>query len=272
MRKSKYLVGMAVAVAASFAIASVAQAAITNTMTVSSTSTKQQKKTPGATDLHVDIKTAYSAGTPAAQSASHNDLDLSRNLSFNPPKGQCNPATLAGTSTATADAQCAAELVGTGTALLCSPLAGCAATPGGGGVGIPAVIHAYNGVPQGGNPVLVLHTKPGGAAAATPPAVLVGTLIQSPVGGVYGKRLSTEVPDTSSTGVDLVDFDVTIPKLKTVKANKKTGKPAKFYIMGKCDSSKSWAFTETNTYRAGGGTATASATVPCTQKATPKKK
>jgi hypothetical protein len=268
MRNRKSLVGAALAVTALFAMAGVAQAAQTQTMTVSATNTKQDKKVVGGTGLHVDIKTQYPLGTPAAQSANHTDLDLPKDFSFVPPTATCNPTQLQGQPTAQAIALCGPSQVGQGVATLCSPVLGCAGTPGG---GIPAAVTAFNGVPSGGRPQLILHTKPGGVAAATPPTVLTGVLVPSPAGPLYGQRLSVTVPDTSSTGFDLVDFDTTINRIVTKKANKKKGKPAKFYINAKC-SKKSWAFQETTTFNAGGGSASASATVPCTQKKTKKKK
>jgi hypothetical protein len=268
MRNSKFLMGAALTAVSVLAMAGVAQAVPTQTMTASATNTKQDKKVPGGTGLHVDIKTAYPLGTPAAQSASHTDLDLPRDFSFVPPAATCNPTQLQGTTTAAALALCGASQVGQGVATLCSPLGGCAATPGG---GIPAVVTAFNGVPSGGSPQLILHTKPGGVAAATPPTILTGVLIPSPAGGVYGQRLSVTIPDTSSTGFDLVDFDTTINRIQTRKANKKKNKPAKFYINAKC-SSRTWAFQESTTYNAGGGSASASTTTPCTQKKTKKKK
>ena len=265
MRNRKFLVGAGLTVVSLFAMVGVAQAAQTQTMTASATNTKQDKKVPGGTGLHVDIKTTYPLGTPAAQSASHTDLDLPKDFSFVPPAATCNPTQLQGTTTAAALSLCGASKVGQGVATLCSPVLGCAGTPGG---GIPAAVTAFNGVPSGGRPQLILHTKPGGVAAATPPTILTGVLVPSPSGAPYGQRLSVTVPDTSSTGFDLVDFDTTINRIVTRKANKKKHKPAKYYINAKC-STKSWAFKETTTYNAGGGTASASATVACKQK--PKK-
>jgi hypothetical protein len=261
MRNRKFLVGAGLTVVSLFAMAGVAQAA-TQSTTVSATNTKQDAKVPGGTGLHVDIKTTFPPGTPAAQGPSHTDVDLPKDFSFVPPAATCNPTQLAGTTTAAALALCGAAKVGQGVATLCSPTVGCAGTPGG---GIPAAVTAFNGVPSGGRPQLILHTKPGGLAAATPPAVLTGVLVPSPVGGVFGQRLSVTVPDTSSTGADLVDFDVTINRIVTRKANKKKHKPAKYYLNAKC-SKKSWVFGVTTTFNAGGGTATSSATVPCKQK------
>jgi hypothetical protein len=261
MRNHKFLVGTVFAVTAMFATAAVAQAAITQTTTVSATPSKQNKKTPGAVSLHVDIKTQFPLGTPANQSPSHTDLDLPKDFSFTPPARTCNPTALTGTTTDQAKAACPGSQVGSGSAQLCNPTAGCAASPGGGPV--PATVTAFNGIKSGGNATLVLHTKPNGVAQANPPVILTGTLVPSPLGGLYGKRLSVEIQDTASTQLDLVDFDTTIPKLKTKKAKK--GKPAKFYLMAKC-SKKKWPYQTTTTFRNGGGSALSSATVPCKQK------
>jgi len=268
MRNRKFFIGVALAVTGALATAGIAQAAQTQTLTVSASNSKQDKKVPGGTNLHVDIKTQTPLGTPAAQSASHTDLDIAKDFSFVPPTATCNATQLAGTTTAQAQAVCGASIVGQGSGTLCSPVGGCGATPGG---GIPVAITAFNATPSGGNAGLNLHAKPGGAAASAPPLVLTGTLVPSPAGALYGKRLSVDVPDSSGTGFNLVDFDTTINRIVTKKANKKKHKPAKYYISAKC-SKKSWAFQSTTTFRAGGGSATASATIPCKQKKSKKKK
>jgi hypothetical protein len=142
---------------------------------------------------------------------------------------------------------------------------------------VPAVVTAFNGVKSGGNPVLLLHTKPGGIAAATPPSILTGTLINSNIGNPYGKMLSTSIPDTAATGLHLTNFHVVLNKMKTVPGKvKKTKKgkkkiPPKFYISAKC-SDKTWNFKETTYYRAGGTTQTADATQRCKQKKKKKTK
>jgi hypothetical protein len=262
MRNRKFLVGAALVVTAMFATAAVAHAAITQRIaTVSATPSKQNKKTPGAVSFRIDIKTDYPTPTPSNQSASHTDLDLPKDFTFTPPARTCNPTSLTGTTTDQAKAACPGTQVGFGTAQLCNPTVGCAGTPGGGPV--PATITAFNGVKSGANPSIILHTKPNGVAQANAPVILTGTLIPSPLGGLYGKRLSVEIQDTASTGLDLVDFDTTIPKLKTKKAKK--GKPAKFYIMAKC-SKKKWPFATNTTFRAGGGSSASSALLRCKQK------
>jgi hypothetical protein len=236
-------------------------------LTVIASPAKQDKKVPGGISMDVDIPTTFPPGTPANQSPSNTDLDLPRDFSFVPPTASCNPTSLTGTTTAQAQATCGAAIVGQGTATLCNPTVGCGGGPG----AVPATVTAFNGTPSGGNATLVLHTKPGGIAAATPPTILTGVLTTSPIGGLYGKRLVVTVPDTSSTGLDLVDFHTLINRIVTRKANKKKHKPAKYYLNAKC-SKKLWAFQTTTTFRAGGGTAVANATQPCKQKKKKKKK
>jgi hypothetical protein len=268
MRKHKFVIGVCIALAGSLIAASAAMAVNSQKLTVLATPTKQFKKTKGAGALDVDIATTIPLGTPVAQTASHTDVDFDKDYKFTPGKlPQCNPISLANTTTAAAQAACPGSQVGQGTAALCSPAVGCGAGPG----TVPVTVTAFNGTTAGGNPTFLLHAKPGGVAAQNPPLVLVGTLIRSPVGGAYGMRLSVEVQDTASTQLHLVDFHTIVNKVQTVKRNKKKNKPAQFYISANC-SDKSWEFSETTQYRAGGGTSTSTTSVPCSQKKEKKKK
>ncbi|MGH2955876.1 MAG: hypothetical protein ACRDL6_02640 [Solirubrobacterales bacterium] len=270
MRKRKYLMGLTLALATSVAVAGTAHAAVLGqTLTVAPSPTKQAKKKFGAGALDVNIATTHSFPQPAAQTAQQTDVDFDKDYRFTPGKlPQCNPASLANTTTAAAQAACPGSQVGSGDATLCSSAGGC------GALSIPAVVTAFNGTPSGGNPTFLLHVKAGGIAAAVPNLVLVGTLINSPAGGEFGKRLSVQVPDTSSQGVQLTNFHTVVPKTRSQKPKKKKGKkkkPARYYIEARC-SDKSWQFQETTLFRAGGGTATGTATVPCKQKKAKKKK
>lgn len=268
MGKRKYLVGATLALAVSVAVAAIAQAAvISQTLTVIvPQGSKQDKKVRGPAGLDVDIATAETPPTPAAQTASHTDVDFDKDFKFTPGKlPQCSPASLAGTTTEAAKAACGASQVGFGTANSCSAAGGC------GVASVPLVVTAFNGTTAGGRPTFLLHAKPGGIGAATPPLVLVGTLIPSPLGAPYGSRLAVEVPDTASTGLHLNDFHVFVLKQVTVKRNKKKNKPAKFYISAKC-SRKTWSFQSTTFFRGGAPTQVSQANVPCKQKKAKKKK
>ena len=277
MRKRKHVVGLSLALAASVALASVAQAAVTGqTVTTTVTPAKQVKKgAPGGVSLETTIATQTTPGTPVAQTASLNEYHLDKDFSINTGSLKtCNPASLVGTTTdAAKNTACPGTQVGQGDASLCSAVAGCGAGPG----VVPAVVTGFNGIKNAGDPVLLLHTKPGGVAAATPPSILTGTLKASSIGGKFGRMLSTIVPDTAATGLHLTNFHVILNKITTVKKKvKKTKKgkkvkPPKFYLAAKC-SDKVWDFQETTFYRAGGAPQTATATQACKQKKAKKKK
>ena len=279
MRKRKYVVGLTLALAASVAVAAIAHAnVIGQTVTVTVTPAKQVKKgKPGAVSLETTIATQTTPGTPNAQTASLNEFHLDRDFTVNTGNLKtCNPTALVGTTTDQAKSTaCPGTQVGQGDASLCNSAAGCGAGPG----VVPAVVTAFNGVKSAGDPVLLLHTKPGGVAANTPPSILTGTLKASSIGGKYGRMLSTVVPDTSATTLHLTNFHVTLNKLKSStgksasvsKKKKKKKKPPTFYLAAKC-SDRTWDFQETTYYRAGGAPRTATATQACTQKKVKKKK
>ncbi len=293
MRMRRRLTGAIVVVAASVGFAGAAQAAVTSqTLTVGAFGVKQEVKKRGSAGLDVNIATAETAPTDAAQTAAHTDLDLDPDFAISPGRlPQCSVAALSGTTTEQAKAACPGAQVAFGDATLCFAAAGCAMTPGG---GIPVTITGFNGVPSGGAPTLLLHSKPGGIAAANPPLVLVGTLLNSPSGG---KRLSVEVPDTSSTGLHLTNFHTVVPKMKSSTATKgqkrKCSKAAKkskskkqrnakrkkcikgkdrFYISARCSGDRTWRFSETTQFRAGAPTQSSSTAVACKQKVKKKKK
>jgi len=278
MRKRKYVVGVTLALVASVAAASVAHGNVLGqTLTTTVSPAKQAKKgTPGAVKLETVIATQTSPGTPNNETARLNEFHLDKDFVINTGTLKtCNPTRLVGTTTEGAKTTaCPGTQVGQGDASLCSSALGCAAGPG----VVPAVVTAFNGVKSGGNPVLLLHTKPGGIAAATPPSILTGTLVSSNIGKPYGKMLSTIVPDTAATNLHLTNFHVVLNSLKTssgksasVSAKKKKKKPPTFYLAAKC-SDKSWEFKETTYYNAGGATQTAETKQACTQKPVKKKK
>ena len=119
-------------------------------------------------------------------------------------------------------------------------------------------------------PAIILHARFGPPANTT--TVLTGSFVPSPLGNPYGQRLVVQVPDTALTGLRLTHFQSAISKIVSVKANKKKGKPAKYYVMAKC-SHKSWSF-HSETQLPGGRRAERprTTTVACTQKKTKKKK
>jgi hypothetical protein len=280
MRKRKLLISAVAALAVSVGVTAVAQAVINSqTITTSSTKTKQDKKTHGAGEINVTIDTAETPPTPAAQTAETTFVDFDKDYKFTPGKlGQCTEAQLAGTTTAQAKANCPTAVVGTGSATSCSAGGGC------GALSVHLDVTAFNGAPEGGDNVLFLHAKGTGVIAALPPLILKGKLTNSPLASQgYGKRLVVNVPDTASTGTHLTQFITNVGVLKNgvkkkVKGpkNPNTGKRKikkvpQYYVMAKC-SDKQWTFRSETTFRAGGGSQTDTHTIACTQKKAKKKK
>jgi hypothetical protein len=266
MRKRKYLIGATVALAATVAVAAIAQAGVNSqTLIVSVGAKKQLKKTRGPADINVTVDTSETPPTPTAQTAAQTFVDFDKDFAFNSGNlPTCNPTTLAGTTTAGANAACGPSRVGSGAATLCSATVGCGAGPG----AVQGVVTAFNGVPSGGSQSIILHARFDAVGATT---VLTGVLGNSPLGNPYGKRLTVTVPDTAATGLHLTHFQTAIPKTVVKKANKKKRKPAKYFISAKC-SDKRWDFRSETIFRAGAPNQVATTSVPCKQKPAKKKK
>lgn len=272
MRKRKYVIGATLALAASVAMAAVAHATVdSQTLTVKVTQSKQDKKIFGPADLDVDIATTETAPTSDNQTPIQTDVDFDRDFKFTPGSlptcGGADPKSLLkSTTTAAALAACPGAQVGSGTAFACPAKFGCLAQ-------VPFVVTAFNGARVNGNATFILHAR---SDASSVTLILIGTLIPSPAGPLYGQRLSVAVDDTSSTGLHLRDFHVIVPKTQSVKKKKgkagKPAKPAKYYISAKCSGNKTWDFQETTQYRGGAPTLNAKAQVACTQKKTKPKK
>ena len=260
MRKRNYLIGMAGALVLSVAVAGTAHAAGTLTgQTIKATvsSPAQDKKAVGGINsLKIEVDTTYSGTFPFTGKAINTKVDMPKDFVFTPPKAQCDPNT-AGFNTSTtevAKSLCGPAQVGSGNARLA-----------GGVPGVTAVVTAFNGTTPEGLPTILLHSR----TSANTTTVLVGTLRPGTQGGPYGTTLDVVVPILPA-GFVITHFETTIPKLLTVKANKKKKKPAKYYVGAKC-SKKVWAFQGRSTYD-NGATTTSAVTVPCKQKKAKKKK
>jgi hypothetical protein len=216
----------------------------------------------------------------ASQTVLTFDRDFSLGNTGNLP--QCNPAVLANTTTDQAKGLCATSQIGAGNSTVCSAVGGC------GAMSVPGVVTAFNGVPTGGNPQIILHNRIG-------PPVNVTTVLQ---GILTGTTLTVSVPDTSATGLHLTHFFTSVPiratgtmknkpaikrakkKCKKISSRSKRSKCLKkakkkktrsFYISARC-SDRVWDFTETTTFRAGAPAHTSSTSQPCLQKRSKKKK
>jgi hypothetical protein len=278
MGTRKRLTFAVAALTISVGFVAVAQAAITSQTITSTTLTpKQDKKQHGAGDITVIIDTAETPPTPVGQTAETTYVDFDKDFKISPGKlGRCTQAQLNGTTTAQAKANCRNAVVGTGSARSCSAFGGC------GALAFDLEVTAFNGAPEGGNPVIYLHAKGIGAIAALPPLILKGVYVNSPLAG-FGRRLVVDVPDTSSTGTHLTQFITHVGVLKNGvkkkvkgKKNKKTGKRKvkkvpQYYAMARC-SDRTWTVRSETSFRAGGGTLSDTYSSACKQKKSKKKK
>ena len=157
---------------------------------------------PEACRTTADTNPANPRGCHVPPSSNLVHVDFDNDIKFSPGAvGKCNPATINGDSTATARSQCASALVGTGSGF---GRFGTVGTPGGGDV--PVTLSGFNSTNAN---QIIFHVDPGFL-----PFDLVGTLVNSPQPGDFGKRLSTPVVAPNV----LVRFDITINKGGYVKA------------------------------------------------------
>jgi hypothetical protein len=154
----------------------------------------------------------------------------------------CNPAVLTGQTTAGARAACGGSVVGSGTSVV-RTLAGTA---------LNGIVTAFNGVPAGSSPVILLHVDITGIP--TKP-ILTGTL--------SGSTLTVDVPTPPGTVIE--HFDTTIDQIKTKKANKKKGKAATYFVSAKCNDG-SWDHNENTTFTDGSNSGVKTFSQACTKK------
>jgi len=273
MRKRKYLIGALLGVFGAFALSSTASAAVVsqaykaNVLTAPTgvpTTAKFDKKTLSPVNaFRNDVDTTYNTppDTNFAPAANRTVLTFDSAFKFYPfGIPQCTTLTTADTDAA-ARAKCPTSLVGQGSSILRTQLGGT----------INALVSAFNGPLQNGNPTITLHVDPTGVP--TKPN-LVGELKP-------GNVLDVTVPVTP--GAVIVHFDTTINKVKSSGAaagaasssaasakKKKKKKKQIYYIMTKCND-KSWAHSEQTTFT-DASTKSGTYTQACKQKPVKKKK
>lgn len=214
------------------------------------------KKTSTPGSLFVDVKTGTTGSSNGAPSpAVHDVIDFDRNLAL-ASKGlpTCSASKLQNTSTEAAEQACRGAIIGKGEATTLLPL-GTLYTE-------PTKVTAFNGVPQGGKPVVLLHAY--GTSPVQTTLVLVGIVSDYGKEG-YGPRLDVTVPPIAGGSGAITDFHVTIKKTWTYKGKKMS------FINAKCPASKKLKYRGAFTYK-DGTTITATHTQACTPKAEPKKK
>jgi hypothetical protein len=165
----------------------------------------------------------------------------------------CNPSLLQSTSTEIAEEKCGKAKIGTGVAQALIP-AGSRVYPA------EQKVTAFNGVPVGGKPTVLLHTY--GTTPVQATFVLIGTVTNFNKEG-YGPRLDVQIPLIAGGTGALTDFQVTINKKFTYKGEKQS------FISSKCIS-KTLKTRSVFTYL-DGQSLEALHTQPCTQKPEKKK-
>jgi hypothetical protein len=223
-----------------------------NTQSIDVKITKKLSKTK-LTPVSLKVKTKTTTttnptGVPSPANRAVVDFDRNAAL-FTKGVPTCNPAKLQNTSTEAALAACGKAKIGGGNAVVLLPV-------GGQVFNAPAVITAFNGVPQGGKPVVLLHNYVKTPLVTT--LVLVGKVLKFNKEG-FGPRLDVEIPKVAGGAGALTEFTVTVNKRFTFKGKKRS------YVSAKCPNSKKLKARGTFTF-ADGEALTAVSQQSCTQK------
>ena len=212
------------------------------------------KKTASPAALKVEVKTGKSdGGVPSP--AVHDVIDFDQNLAL-ATRGlpTCSATQLQNTTTEAAELACGKAKIGSGSAITLLPLSVLYTEP--------TKVTAFNGAPQGGKPVVLLHAY--GTSPLQTTLVLVGTVSSYGKEG-YGPRLDVTIPPIAGGAGVITDFKVKIQKSWTYKGKKVS------FVNATCPASKKLKYRGAFTY-ADGTTIDADATQSCTPKPEPKKK
>jgi hypothetical protein len=212
------------------------------------------KTTSSPAALNVEVKTGKSdGGVPSP--AVHDVIDFDQNLSL-ATKGlpTCSAQQLQSTTTEAAEAACGKAKIGSGSAITLLPLSVLYTEP--------TKVTAFNGVPQGGKPVVLLHAY--GTEPLQTTLVLVGTVSNMGKEG-FGPRLDVTIPPIAGGAGVITDFKVKIQKSWTYKGKKMN------FVNARCPASRKLKYRGAFTY-ADGTTIDAATTQACTPKPEPKKK
>lgn len=251
---------IAVAVAAAATASAVLTAPDGNTQeaSIAFKPKKLAKKTPTPVTLQVTTKTTSSTApngkpVPAVEAV----LDFDKNASiFAKGYPTCSVSSLENVSTEEAVRNCRKAQIGSGTAAALLPA-------GSSGVSTESLtVTAFNGVPQGGNPVVLLHAF--GTSPVQVTQVLTGVVTNYNKEG-YGPRLTVSIPLIANGQGSLTDFQVSVFKKFTYKGKLRS------YVSSKCPNSKKLKGRAKFVYR-DGQSLTPEVTQKCTQKPEKKKK
>ena len=253
MRRSPFLIVAIVALAAATAAFAgpVVNGPDGNTQSIDSLITPKKlsktKFTPGTLSVTtLTTSTTDPSGVPVP--AIHATIDFDKNATlFTKGLPTCDPAKLQNQSTENAERICGKAKIGSGHAI--------AYLRSSKVYEIPQTVTAFNGVPKGGKPTVILHTY--GTTPLQVSLVLVGTVTRINKEG-YGPRLDLEVPLIAGGTGALKEFQVKISKKWRYKGEQRS------FISAKCPNSKKLKARGAFTYR-DGQSLTAFSTQTCKQ-------
>jgi hypothetical protein len=209
---------------------------------------------PAALRVHVETH-SVSAPNGVPSPATHVFLDFDRNAAlFTKGLPTCDPSLVQSVSTEVAEQACGKAKIGSGTATALL-ISGSKVYP------VEQVVTAFNGVPKGGRPTVILQTY--GTTPLQTSLVLIGTVSNYGKEG-YGPRLDLDVPLLAGGQGSLVNFAVKIERKWSYKGKKRS------FVSAKCPKPKKLKARAMFTYR-DGQELTATSTQKCTQRPEPRK-
>jgi hypothetical protein len=194
------------------------------------------------------LTTSATNPTGVPSPAIHATIDFDKNATlFTKGLPTCDPAKLQNQSTEAAERACGRAKIGSGHAV--------AYIQAGQVYEAQQTVTAFNGVPKGGKPTVILHTY--GTSPLQVTLVLVGTVSKFNKEG-YGPRLDLEIPLLAGGTGALKEFQVTINKKWRYKGVQRS------FVSAKCPNSKKLKARGKFTYR-DGESLTALSTQTCKQ-------
>jgi hypothetical protein len=210
----------------------------------------KSKLQPVTLSVTTDLSSTTAAnGVPVPATSTVIDFDKNAQL-FTKGIPTCNVVNLANQTTDAAKAACPKSIVGSGAATVLIPVGTQVFTE-------PVTVTAFNGVPQGGKPVLLLHTY--GATPVQVATDLTGTISNYNKQG-FGPRLDVLIPPLAGGTGALTHFETTVNRTFNYKGKKRS------YVSAKCPNSKKLKARGTFTFLDG-----QALTVPVSQKCSQKK-
>ena len=216
---------------------------------------KLPKRTYAPATLEVTVKTGTTSPSGLPSAAVHDVIDFDRSATlFTRGLATCSDAAIQNTSTEIAEQKCGRAKIGAGSGTALLPLSS-GATPE------VTKVTAFNGVPRGGKPVVLLHAY--GTRPLQTTLVLIGVVRNHGKEG-YGPRLDVTVPPIAGGGGAITDFRVKINRTWRYKGRKVS------FVSSKCPPSRKLESRGAFSFR-DGVTLTALSTQRCTPAPEPRR-